>query len=75
MPGIDDLFSPPNGPAYERQETPMGPPLEYVAEKLRSAVEASYNMCRIVLGVHPGLEVDARKDYAANPEGHQDLVL
>ena len=50
MPAIDDLFTPPNGPAYEKKEVRVGPPLEYVAEKMRHTVEQAYNTVRIVLG-------------------------
>ena len=42
MPNEDDLenlFTGPNSGAYERTETRTGPPLDYVAEKLRKAVE------------------------------------
>ena len=35
---LGDLFSDPNGPAYQKTETRTGPPLEYVAEKLRSCL-------------------------------------
>ncbi|MCI0588339.1 MAG: hypothetical protein L0323_16025 [Planctomycetes bacterium] len=38
---MDDLrFLPPNGGAYEQIEMRSGPPLSYVAEKLRHALEA-----------------------------------
>jgi len=33
------IFTGPNASAYERTEMRYGPPLEYVAEKLRNAVE------------------------------------
>lgn len=36
---IDDIPLDANGPAYQRQELRVGPPLEYVAEKLRRSVE------------------------------------
>src|SRR5688500_6864598 len=38
MDGLDDLFRDPNGPAYQTQQTRVGPPLEYVAQKLSTAL-------------------------------------
>ena len=38
MDGLDDLFRDPNGPAYQTQQTRVGPPLEYVAQKLGAAL-------------------------------------
>ena len=38
LESLGDLFSDPNGPAYQKTETRTGPPLEYVAEKLRSCL-------------------------------------
>jgi hypothetical protein len=37
--GLDDEYSDPNGPAYQKTESRTGPPLEYVSEKLRSSIE------------------------------------
>jgi hypothetical protein len=33
MADIDDLFTPPNAGAYEKEELRKGPPLTYVGEK------------------------------------------
>ena len=38
MDGLDDLFRDPNGPAYQIQQARVGPPLEYVAQKLGAAL-------------------------------------
>jgi hypothetical protein len=38
MADIDDLFTPPNAAAYEKQELRKGVPLSYVGEKLRSSL-------------------------------------
>jgi len=38
LESLGDLFSDPNGPAYQKTETRTGPPLEYVGEKLRSCL-------------------------------------
>ena len=38
----DDLMRGPNDSAYEKEEVRVGPPLEYVAEKLRHGVEATH---------------------------------
>ncbi len=37
----DDFFRPPNDNAYETDEVRTGPPLAYVAEKVRHTLEAS----------------------------------
>jgi|SRR5208337_2165955 len=42
MENIDDLFREPNAGAYEKEETRKGPPLSYVGEKLRRAVESAH---------------------------------
>jgi hypothetical protein len=56
---LGDLFSDPNGPAYQKTETRTGPPLEYVAEKLRSC------LCDLH-GLHGHIELDeVRDDWAA----------
>ena len=39
-------FLGPNGGAYEREETRTGPPLEYVAEKLRRTLETLHDELR-----------------------------
>jgi hypothetical protein len=39
---IDDLFTPPNAGAYERREIRDGTPLDYVGEKLGTAVKFAY---------------------------------
>jgi hypothetical protein len=55
---LGDLFSEPNGPAYQKTETRTGPPLEYVAEKLRSC------LCDLH-GLHGHVEIDeVRNDVA-----------
>lgn len=38
MDGLDDLFREPNGPAHQARQTRVGPPLEYVAEKLAATL-------------------------------------
>lgn len=42
----DDWFLEPNNGAYEKTEERTGPPLEYVAEKLRKNVEASHHLVK-----------------------------
>jgi hypothetical protein len=56
MPDIDDLFSEPNAGAYEVEESRTGPPLDYVAEKLRNALESSHRIARGAgsMGSEPG---------------------
>ena len=46
MADIDDLFVPPNADAYETDEHRRGPPLSYVAEKARAALEQIHGLCR-----------------------------
>ena len=43
---VEDLFTHPNGPAYERVERREGPPLAYVAEKLRYCLESAHSAPR-----------------------------
>ena len=42
----DDFFRPPNDNAYETSEVRTGPPLEYVAEKVRHTLEAIHGLIR-----------------------------
>lgn len=42
----DDEFRGPNDNAYEKPQVRVGPPLEYVAEKLRHAIEATHHLLR-----------------------------
>ncbi len=44
MDDISDLFREPNAGAYEKEERRKGPPLGYVGEKLRRAVESAHGM-------------------------------
>jgi len=43
MDDILDLSS--NGPAYEKEQVRLGPPLEYVAEKLQTALLLLHGHC------------------------------
>jgi hypothetical protein len=44
----DDLFRPPNDNAYETEQVRTGPPLDYVAEKVRHNLEATHSLiCEI----------------------------
>lgn len=47
---LGDLYSDPNGPAYEKMQSRTGPPLEYVAEKLRGSLESLHQLHRGVTG-------------------------
>ena len=40
----DDFFRPPNDSAYETDEVRTGPPLSYVAEKIRHNLEATHSL-------------------------------
>jgi len=48
MADIDDLFTPPNAGAYEKEEFRKGPPLTYVGEKVRVALYHVHGLCRAV---------------------------
>ena len=47
--GLDDVFGDPNGPAYQKREERVGPPLTYVGEKLGNSLRAVHELAR---GVH-----------------------
>jgi len=42
MDDLEEMFRPPNDGAYEKQELRTGPPLSYVAEKLRRSLELTH---------------------------------
>ena len=44
LESLGDLYSDPNGPAYQKTESRTGPPLEYVAEKLRRSLECLHEL-------------------------------
>jgi hypothetical protein len=58
LESLGDLFSDPNGPAYQKTETRTGPPLDYVAEKLRSC------LCDLH-GLNRRVEIDEVRDDVA----------
>ena len=41
---LEDMFRPPNDGAYEKEELRTGPPLDYVAEKLRRSLELTHHL-------------------------------
>ena len=49
--GLDDLFGDPNGPAYQKREERVGPPLSYVGEKLGNSLRAVHELARGLHGV------------------------
>jgi len=53
VPDIDDLYQDPNAGAYEKEEVRTGPPLSYVGEKLRRALESAHRMHRTIVDVVP----------------------
>lgn len=44
---FDDVPMNSNGPAYQRSELRVGPPLDYVAEKLRSSLTCLHKLASI----------------------------
>ena len=51
--GLDDVFGDPNGPAYQKREERVGPPLSYVQEKLGNALRASHVIASALNGTQP----------------------
>jgi hypothetical protein len=45
---LEGMPGDPNGPAYRKTETRTGPPLDYVAEKLRLSLQALHSTIRAV---------------------------
>ena len=44
--GLEGIFGDPNGPAYQKRETRVGPPLEYVQEKLGRSLQKLHALSR-----------------------------
>ena len=44
--GLEGLIGDPNGPAYQRRQERVGPPLEYVAEKLAQTLRDLHRVLR-----------------------------
>lgn len=53
MTGYDDLMKDTNGPAYKKEEKRVGPPLEYVGEKIRKALESEHALLRNIIECVP----------------------
>ncbi len=49
----DEMPDDPNGQAYQKTEIRTGPPLDYVAEKLRSSIEMLHEAIRSIQEVVP----------------------
>ena len=63
---LGDLFSEPNGPAYQKTETRTGPPLEYVGEKLRSCLRDLHGLNRrVALLRRDSVQLDEVRDDVA----------
>ena len=52
--GLDGLFGDPNGPAYQKHEERVGPPLSYVQEKLGNALRASHRIASAFAATQSG---------------------
>jgi hypothetical protein len=65
MDGLDDLFRDPNGPAYQKQQARIGPPLEYVAEKLGTGLADLHRAVQVGRGAgdSTGNERDLRSAF------------
>ena len=59
MSDLSKYFADPNGPAYRTSEHRSGPPLDYVAEKLRNAL----------FELHAAVQASGRARAASLPEG------
>lgn len=51
MEGLEGLFSEPNGPAYAKREERVGPPLEYVREKIGNSLRTLHDLARHARGL------------------------
>ncbi len=58
MSNLSDYMKDPNGPAYRKEEIRNGPPLEYVSEKIRNALDEQHKLL---------------KDIECNPQFWPDL--
>jgi len=56
------MHRPPNGPAYSRDEARHGPPLSYVGEKLRSALEEIHSVVRDLAALATSPRSTVRED-------------
>lgn len=75
---IDDFMKSTNGPAYEKNEARNGPPLSYVGEKLRYALEHSHDLLHGIESCVPaslplpdeyleGAPISAKQDLLKSP--------
>lgn len=51
MEDLEGLFSEPNGPAYEKREERVGPPLEYVREKIGNSLRTLHDLAGHARGI------------------------
>lgn len=71
MAGIDDLFTPPNAAAYEKEESRKGPPLTYVGEKQRIALYHVHSLCRAVRDLAPDVSAPASRASGQQSAGQE----
>ncbi|NWN91082.1 hypothetical protein HLV39_06195 [Marinobacter adhaerens] len=75
---IDDFMKSTNGPAYEKNESRNGPPLTYVGEKLRYALEHCHDLLQGIESYVPdslplpdeyqeGAPISAKQDLLKSP--------
>lgn len=72
---LDPRFRDPNGPAYQAAQTRVGPPLEYVAEKLAAALGDLHRAHRAVRGAPGGTGDPMAAADLASPNAQADLRL
>ena len=51
MEGLEGLFNEPNGPAYEKREERVGPPLDYVREKIANSLRTLHGIAQTAAGL------------------------
>lgn len=51
MEGLEGLFSEPDGPAYAKREERVGPPLEYVREKIGNSLRTLHDLAHNARGL------------------------
>lgn len=72
---LDPSFRDPNGPAYQTAQARVGPPLEYVAEKLAAALGDLHRAHRAVRGAPGGAGHPESAAELAPPDVQADLRL
>lgn len=71
---LADILGDSNGPAYRKTEERTGPPLEYVGEKLESALLACHDLLHLTQE-RDGQPQPAQGEVVTGPRGQADRLL